>query len=75
MKNKTKKEIKKFLRSYLRDVMFGDGLEDDYICDGINYIGLNNMTDDELIQEMELCGFEDPDEEEYQLLAKAKSEP
>lgn len=49
------KEVRDKLKVYLhdrcKDGMFGDGLEDDYIDGGISFTGLNNMTDEELIEE------------------------
>lgn len=38
------------LSDALRDSMFGDGLEEDYIQDGFEFKGLNNMSDEELIK-------------------------
>ncbi|MCK5601394.1 hypothetical protein KAR91_05990 [Candidatus Pacearchaeota archaeon] len=75
LSKKTRKKIIQVAYSYLYDSMFGDGLEKDYIMDGINFIGLNNMNDEELIQELELSGIDDFGEgEDYELLQKARKE-
>ena len=60
-----KEDICNELSDYLQDVMFGDGLECDYIWDGMTFKGLNNMTDEELIEEYKnaFCWDEDDDEE------------
>jgi len=46
-----KKEIIKQLYEIRLSGMFGDGLEHDYIMDGVTIIGLNDMTDDALVEE------------------------
>ena len=46
-----KKEIVKELYQIRLDGMFGDGLERDYIMDGVTIVGLNDMTDDALVEE------------------------
>ena len=76
LSDKTLEEIHNVLFVHLMDTMFGDGCERDYIVDGINFPGLANMSDEELIQELEACGFDDLDEEneEYQLLQRARAE-
>lgn len=33
--------------------MFGDGLEEEYILNGCDMVGLNQMTDKELVEEYE----------------------
>jgi len=75
LSNKTISEIQNTVFPYLMDGMFGDGCERDYIVDGFTFKGLANMTDRELIQEMEACGFDDIEEgEEYELLQRARAE-
>ena len=44
-------ELKEELYQIRLDVMFGDGLERDYIMDGVTIVGLNDMTDDALVEE------------------------
>ena len=72
MKKATKKAVIQYLREYLPTVMFGDGLEDDYIMDGINFKGLNNMTNEELLMELiQGMSYHDEDDDAYKLLVKA----
>ena len=61
--------VGQFLFEYLRDTMFGDGLEGDYIRDGMSFQGLNNMTDQELLEQLEQVVDEDDD-----LLAEARAQ-
>ena len=49
---KTKTEAIEFLFDCLRDTMFGDGMEDDYIRDGGSFKGLNNYSDQEILEEL-----------------------
>jgi hypothetical protein len=48
-----RKAIKKNLAQTLMDTMFGDGLEEEYIMSGISFKGLDNMTDEELLNEQD----------------------
>ena len=48
---KTRNEIQKQIAQSRKDCMFGDGLEDDYIWDGVRIVGLNEMDDEELAEE------------------------
>lgn len=41
-----------------KDCMFGDGIERDYIMDGVIIVGLNDMSDSELIEEYEEFGVD-----------------
>jgi hypothetical protein len=43
--------------------MFGDGLEKDYILDGMSFKGLNNMSDEELVDELRISAYEGDDDE------------
>ena len=45
-------QLRGYLFQELMSSMWGDGLENDYIRDGINFKGLDNMTDLELYQEL-----------------------
>lgn len=47
-----REEVCDFLIDSLSDVMFGDGLERDYVQGGINYPGVENMSDQELYEEL-----------------------
>ncbi len=62
--DKAKKEIKEKIAQAMHDNSFGDGLEEDMIWEGWSFKGLNNMSDDELLQEYEYCGAGDEDEED-----------
>lgn len=66
---KTKDEVIEELADWLKSGMFGDGLEDDYVRDGINFKGLNNMSDQELLDE--LLGIY---EEDHELVKKVRGE-
>jgi hypothetical protein len=56
----TRDELKRYLFDSRMSGMFGDGLESDYIMDGCTIVGLNQMTDDELVEEYEQsCDGED----------------
>lgn len=69
LSEKTKNEVIDFLFDNLRHTMFGDGLEDDYLRDGVEFKGLNNYSDQELIDEMlTFTG------EEEELVVRAKQE-
>lgn len=65
------------LRDKLKDVlaevrysgMFGDGLEMEYIYEGTTIVGLNQMTDEELVEE-----YESVTDEEDEFLAQLKAE-
>ncbi len=52
-------ELKSYLHDIRRDGMFGDGLESDYIMDGCTIVGLNQMTDEQLVEEYESSVSED----------------
>lgn len=52
MTDKTKTEVIDFLFDCMFSSMFGDGLEEMYIRDGMNFKGLNNMSDKELLREL-----------------------
>jgi hypothetical protein len=67
-----KSELIEVVAGALRDNMFGDGLEDDYIMDGINFVGLNNMSDAELVEEYAQGVDEDDDDDD--LLDRARAE-
>jgi len=71
----TRNEVKQVVASYILDSMFGDGLEMDYIMDGISMVGLNNLSDEDLVQELKISGTcEDEEDEDYELLQKARKE-
>ena len=54
--------VKEVLVDCLMDTMFGDGQEEEYIRQGIEFKGLDNMTDQELIEELkEMIGADSPD--------------
>lgn len=74
MKKSTRNKIKDILHGFMRDSMFGDGLEDDYIRDGVTIIGLDHMEDKDLISELEELVNDDEDDEFFELLQQAKDE-
>ena len=59
-----RKAIKTNLAQTLMDTMFGDGLEEEYIMNGISFKGLDNMTDEELLNEQDQ--FNDEGDEPWQ---------
>ena len=67
----TREEVQEFLVERLPDVMFGDGVEADMVADGMEYIGVYNMTDKQLMEVMSFICNEDESDELY---AKAKAE-
>jgi len=68
-------KMTQLLGEWLEGGMFGDGLERDYIMDGIEFKGLNNMTDRELYDEFEeMVDKEDDNSEEYELWLQAKDD-
>lgn len=64
-----KNELIDFCKEMLFDSMFGDGMEDDYIMNGMGFKGLNNMTDEELIETALTYTGDDED-----LIIRAKTE-
>lgn len=56
----TRNEIKKHLIDWFLDTQFGDGLEREYVTDGVTIKGVNEYTDEELIEEYE-SSFEEDD--------------
>lgn len=64
LNDNTRTEIIDFLFDCMRMTMFGGGLEDDYIRDGISFKGLNNYTDQELLEEWH--NYSGEDDELYQ---------
>jgi hypothetical protein len=64
LSDSTKNEIVEFLFDCMRHGMFGDGMEDDYIRNGMSFKGLNNYTDEELVSE--ILRYTGEDEELYQ---------
>lgn len=69
LSDSTKEQLKEQLVKILYNGMFGDGLEREYIMDGVSFKGLNNMTDEELVDEYDRCVCEDDT-----LLLKAREE-
>jgi hypothetical protein len=77
LSEETKKEMIERLKDMLLEGMFGDGIEEDYILDGINFKGLNNMSDEELLEEFSdvfAMYIEDGEGGEFDLYEKAKKE-
>lgn len=65
--DKQRKKLKEYIFDSCMSSMFGDGLEADYVRDGISFKGINNMTDDELLKE---AGLHTTESEEVQELLK-----
>lgn len=62
MNHQFRKAVKQQLCDYLMDGIWGDGQEAEYIMAGINFKGLDNMSDQELIEELKLqIGADSPD--------------
>lgn len=70
LSDQTRSEIVDYLFDVLRDSMFGDGLEHEYIKHGVSFKGLNNMTDQELVEEYEM--YMDSEDDELKVKAKAE---
>ncbi len=62
-------KLKQVLANDRMSSMFGDGLERDYIMDGCTIVGLNQMSDEDLVEEYEQ-GVSEDDE----FLAELKAE-
>jgi hypothetical protein len=71
LNEQTRSQMKTVLAESKRDGMFGDGLENDYIWDGVDIQGVDNMSDDELIDEMEMYCGDCQEREEYKLYQEA----
>lgn len=74
MKDSTREKLKSCLHQWRRDSMFGDGLEDDYIRDGVTIVGLDHMNDEDLVAELTELVDDDEEGEEFELLQKIKEE-
>lgn len=62
--DKTREEVSKYIAECTTSCMFGDGLEDDYVWDGCLIVGINELTDEELVEE--LLAYTSEDEDLYQ---------
>lgn len=69
-----KKELLEYLFDNRMSCMFGDGLESEYIMDGCNMIGLNQMTDEQLVEEYMDIVQDDSDEFFNRLLSDIESQ-
>ena len=69
LSEQTKDELIEVLKYYRLSGMFGDGLESEYVLYGCNIVGLMDMTDEELVEELSESTEEDDD-----LLIRAKAE-
>lgn len=47
------------LVDYGKSGSFGDGLEEDYLRDGTEFVGFNNLSDSELLEELEMYSDEE----------------
>jgi hypothetical protein len=66
---KVRKDLEEFVSDEVHSCMFGDGLEDDYVSDGVVIVGVCGMTDVELIQEaLQHTG------EEEEIIVQARAE-
>ena len=54
MTSKLRKALMRFLAEERISTMFGDGLESEYIWDGVIITGLNEMNETQLIEEFEM---------------------
>jgi len=57
----TLNELKQHVAQSMRDNSFGDGMEWDMIYDGYSFVGLNNMSDVDIVQEY-IQQLSEPDE-------------
>lgn len=65
----TREAIVEHLVYSLSNVMFGDGMEEDYVRDGMGFVGVNNLSDSELLEELASIGHE-----EHELYIKGMAE-
>ena len=65
----TREEVATFIVEYSLDTTFGDGLESEYLWDGCVIVGVTELTDEELVEELLNCTDEEDD-----LYQKAKGE-
>ena len=68
LSSKTREEIQDYLVDVLMDGMWGDGQEDEYVRHGIDFKGVMNYTDKELVEAIDGLS----DEEELKVRAKAE---
>jgi hypothetical protein len=69
--DQTREEIITYLIDAFQEGMFGDGMERDYVEHGMDFVGVTNMTDAELMSELEQI-FGDDSEEELVVRAQAE---
>jgi hypothetical protein len=65
----TREEVIEQLHTIRMQGCFGDGMESEYIYGGCNMVGLNDMSDTELVDELTQCLDEDDED-----VIKARSE-
>jgi hypothetical protein len=66
-----RQELKEILANDRMDGLFGDGMEMEYIMGGCTIVGLNEMSDEELVNEYAENADEDEDDG---FLAKLRAE-
>lgn len=52
-------ELREYLAQSMLDSMFGDGLEKEYIWSGVSIKGVIEMSDEEVLKELEIYMDED----------------
>jgi hypothetical protein len=65
----TREEVIDQLHTIRMQGCFGDGMESEYIYEGCNIVGLNEMSDSELVEDLTQCL-----EEDDELVIKARGE-
>ena len=69
LSDKTREEVLEYLIERLPEGMFGDGAESDYVECGFEFKGVVNMTDSELLEQLEyIC------DEDHELYVRAQAE-
>lgn len=59
LSDNTRSAIQDLLVQSLVHVMFGDGMEEDYVRYGMGFKGVDSLSDSELLEELASVGYED----------------
>jgi len=58
-----REQLQQDVAVFLKDSSFGDGLEADYVLGGTHMVGVQEMTDAELVEQAYQVGIMDPDDQ------------
>lgn len=70
MNEEQREQLKEFLANHLTVELF-DGCNEEHIYYGIEFKGLHNMTDDELIEQAKQLDLYNPDKDVFECVAKS----